>query len=868
MKYFKHIIIFVIVLTVTISGVFLIKNFLQAQEGTPLPEFSKISRSASTNDEENLVKYFFFKGVGEKDIIGMRVYKNPEHLSVWDWYQENVPNPASNPQILSVDEYEALRDGRTIYVGVENIKKNLLNVDGTIKEAEKNKPIEYYLDPYIYLMSYSEGANSDTIEIFNRMIKNWKLNSNVFFSPEQKQAFKNDIKRWNDAKKIRTLLENYNGTHGGYPQLKAGTYVANHTISTWPSWQYELGKELGSFLPIDPMNKLGPCSGFDPLTCWNKETKKYAGEIKNEILQSVSNSNVYTYSALENGQKYFLGYETKFGKICEIEQCFNNSSSICVKVGTCKEQQYCQLGDWVNHCGKGGVNCGEECEIEGSRNYCESVYGEHQWYKEKIQNCSDDCKWETITYNQNDCDGYCGDGNLQINYGEECENNFITPTSAQAINETNQYKCLKCKITGGYCGDKILQTNYEQCDDGNEIDTDHCNNICENKNTNPIVNLEGSKTGRVGAPVNIVAIASDPDGDEMTYLWEIVSVPENSVAILSNTNTLNISFSPDKVGEYKLKLIAKDNYNGQGLDEIKIISQTYCGDGQVQEAKSSHEGITEECDGQDGLINYQCIGSGSVQCNSFCKVQCSDNGTLAKCGTGNAKLSGEVSNEMLANKISGASIEIKDSKDKLIKTTLSNSDGKYSFENLTKSFSLTGTLCGYKMIVSKNGFQTGSLDLFAFNQNLEKNFDLIPEGLKAGTKIILKWGATPIDLDAHLNFEINNEIVDINYGDKNLYYGVSFATENKNGEKQEIITINSFVENATYKYYIHNYSGTTAFSSAPIVQIVDAYSNVLYEFSPSLPLTNFTEYWHVFNIDGSKGNITEKNNIQEENPTN
>ena len=860
-KYFNKIIIFSIIIIAIISGGFLIDNFLQAQGQTTLPDFDvKITKPGLPNAD--LLKYFFFKKTGEKDIIGVRVYKNPQHISPLQWYKENVPN-SGNPPLIKVDGYEALQDGRSIYVSVGYIDKDKFEL------KTPNTPLQSYLTTYIYLISYNEGANSETIEIFNRMLKEWKFNVNVIITSEQKQQVRNDIKRWADVNNIKILLENYKITHGYYPKLTAGSYIQNHTVSVWPSWQYELGKELGSFLPIDPINRFGPCPEYDLLTCWNKETKKYAGEIRNRILYPVLNSFVFTYSSILDGQDYYLGYETEFGKGCNnISQCFVNDS--CVEIGTCYPPDppgnkiYCRLGDWVNSCGNEIIKCGEQCDTN-SRNFCDTMYGEHQWNKEKIQECLN-CDWEAVEYIKEDCGGYCGDEILQTDY-EQCENNFITPTPVQAIDENHQYECLNCKLFGGWCGDKILQTNYnEQCDDGNKIDTDHCNNICANQNQNPVVNLEESKTIRNGSLVEINGSASDADNDQLIYLWEIVSAPENSVAVLSSNNTLNTSFTPDKVGEYKLKLTAKDNYNGQGFDEINIISQTYCGDNEIQEAGPYHEGATEECDQQNGLENWQCVGAGVPQCNVNCKIICTDDGTPAQCGIGAAKLYGEISNIMSSDKISGVLIEIKDSKDKLIVATTSDVDGKYSFENLAKSFSLTETLCGYKMTVSATGFQIGSLDLFAFDQDLEKNFVLTPEGLKLGTKIILKWGATPLDLDAHLNFEADDEFIDINYGNQGPYQGASLDQEDTDGNGPEIIIIDFFVEGSIYQYYVHNYSGTTEFSSAPIVQIVDAHSNVLYEFSPTTPLTDFQEYWHVFDIDGSTGNITKQNVIQNDTP--
>ncbi|PKL72140.1 hypothetical protein CVV26_02850 [Candidatus Kuenenbacteria bacterium HGW-Kuenenbacteria-1] len=468
MKHFKqYIIIFSIILIAIISGVFLKNNFLQAQDkevSLPLPNFNQpIIKKGS----EDLIKYFFFKkdnwvdakgkNIIEKDVIGLRVYKNPDHISPLLWYQQNVPNQG-NPALIKVDGYDGLRDGRSIYVSAGYIDKI------KFKAKTSGTPLQTYLNTYIYLISYNEGASSETIEIFNRMIANWKFNANVAITPEQKAQLRNDIKRWADINNIKSLLEDYKEKYGYYPKLESGTYMTNHTVSTWPSWQLELGKALVNFLPIDPINTFGSCPEetktinkkqiifkYDSKTCWDKENKAYAGDITDEILYPVLASSVYTYSSLLDGQDYYLGYETEFGKGCATGQCFLNNS--CKAVGDCNGRQYCQSGRWVNHCGNGAKDCGEECEADGNGSSATNQY-----------KCTS-CKWT---------DGWCGNGIIQTNHGEQCElsgaNVFTKPTPSQAINIDHQYQCLACKITGGYCGDGTEQTAHnEQCDPKNYI---------------------------------------------------------------------------------------------------------------------------------------------------------------------------------------------------------------------------------------------------------------------------------------------------------------------------------------------------------------------------------------------------------------
>jgi len=203
------------------------------------------------------------------DAIAIRVMPNSDHFSPLVWYGKNIKLKGS-PQNLLVDGYEAIRDGRTVYVNAANISGN-----------------SFYTN--IYIISYNQEAEDKTIDIFGQILTHWKFNVNV--PEEQKDNVRNDTKRLADLAEIKLALNNYQKIHNGdFPSLAAGSYVANKSLSVWPSWQATLAKELGVTLPIDPVNKLGICLGYDATTCWNQTTKKFAGVPAN------SQAYVYTYN--------------------------------------------------------------------------------------------------------------------------------------------------------------------------------------------------------------------------------------------------------------------------------------------------------------------------------------------------------------------------------------------------------------------------------------------------------------------------------------------------------------------------------------------------------------------------------------------
>jgi cysteine-rich repeat protein len=117
------------------------------------------------------------------DAIAVRVIANPEHLSPLSWYKSK--GFSGSPKPLIVDGYQAVKDGRTVYVNVANIS----SLEGSchythtpcISDAQcYNDTCD--LPPFytnIYLISYNQNANADTAAIFNQILGNWKFNTNL-----------------------------------------------------------------------------------------------------------------------------------------------------------------------------------------------------------------------------------------------------------------------------------------------------------------------------------------------------------------------------------------------------------------------------------------------------------------------------------------------------------------------------------------------------------------------------------------------------------------------------------------------------------------------------------------------------------------
>jgi hypothetical protein len=246
------------------------------------------------------------------DAIAIRVVPNPDYYSPMRWYEEKIKVKGS-PQELMVDGYRAVRDGRTVYINAANY------MSGTI-----------YAN--IYIISYNQEAESATEDIFGKILANWNFNTNLetpgYCTASSTLACINNVqcegygycnslkadvvrntRRLSDVADINRSLKNYYIAKGYYPKVSAGSFLANKTLSTWPSWQETLARELGTNLPVDPVNELGICAGFDAKTCWNATSSAFWGDLPSDLATPVSlppNSQVYVYRVTADGRSYTL----------------------------------------------------------------------------------------------------------------------------------------------------------------------------------------------------------------------------------------------------------------------------------------------------------------------------------------------------------------------------------------------------------------------------------------------------------------------------------------------------------------------------------------------------------------------------------
>ncbi|MBI2484843.1 VWA domain-containing protein [Candidatus Uhrbacteria bacterium] len=323
-----------------------------------LPALSVVQKTQNIASP-GIFKEFLF-AVDDPDIhdaIGVRVLSNSNYLSPAEWFagQGFVGSPAAE----SVDGFEGVRDGRTVYVSAPNTGAALY--------------------PNMYAIAYNEGASAETRQIYQAMLGAWEFagardlttglltvtNGRVCATPlpsgdmdpievngelvacstdaecaavatggspalcdADKDKLRRDLKRLTDVRTIGEALTSYGETHrhcsvtkdqlcfedsdcsgaeecvASVPTLGSGTYIPSFSLSAWPSWQAQLANALGRAVPTDPLNTFVSCpDGYDAETCYNALAAQAI---------CPADSHVYTYRSI-GGEEFWLSTDLEFG---------------------------------------------------------------------------------------------------------------------------------------------------------------------------------------------------------------------------------------------------------------------------------------------------------------------------------------------------------------------------------------------------------------------------------------------------------------------------------------------------------------------------------------------------------------------------
>ncbi len=295
------------------------------------------------------------------DGVGIRIAANPLHLSAARWYAAKGFTGA--PQAVTVDGYDAVRDGSTFYIAATD-----LATDGRTATS------------LIYILSRNPDAKEQTVRIFDQLVQNFALNVNLqtntgnvcvlrnergdarvhvangrpvscsadwecaavqtnLVCASDKAKLQRDRARIGDVQSVNASLEAVRVADGRYPTLTAGSFIQGLSTSRWPSWEQSLGTN-DQALPRDPINRFTSCgrcragdgalgkicsengecgtgqtcvamtgtdaarNGFDPATCWNPTAQRYLCPAIQEGARTLQTSHVYQYRSIDGGNRF------------------------------------------------------------------------------------------------------------------------------------------------------------------------------------------------------------------------------------------------------------------------------------------------------------------------------------------------------------------------------------------------------------------------------------------------------------------------------------------------------------------------------------------------------------------------------------
>lgn len=121
---------------------------------------------------------------------------------------------------------------------------------------------------------------------------------------------------------------------------------------------------------------------------------------------------------------------------------------------------------------------------------------------------------------------------------------------------------------------------------------------------------------------------------------------------------------------------------------------------------------------------------------------------------------------------------------------------------------------------------------------------------KAAVAIKLTWGAAPTDLDSHtLGPNSTDHVSYMNQGSLTASPFLALDVDDTTSYGPEITTFSRLAQSRTYRFYVHNFSGTyTPGQTGSPAKVELSIAGSPRIFTPPVGETSATAYWHVFDL--------------------
>ncbi len=222
-----------------------------------------------------------------------------------------------------------------------------------------------------------------------------------------------------------------------------------------------------------------------------------------------------------------------------------------------------------------------------------------------------------------------------------------------------------------------------------------------------------------------------------------------------------------------------------------------------------------------------------------------------------SELNGKITDATNGTALPGASIKLRACGQKtgdVLASDTSDGSGNYNIDITTGTYTAEVSLDGYT-----SEFTTIALTA---DEDSIKNFPLNEQLAEGETRIVLSWGATPSDLDSHIQVpKATSGTTEISYRNRSEE-GTALDVDDAGGFGPETITI-STANAGTYTYWVQDYSNKGSDTSTALANSgaeVKVYNSSGLAKTFTVPNTA-GDKWNVFTMDGTTGAITTVNTI-------